>query len=104
MRDPLHMIMYTSFILLTCAFFSKLWIEISGESPKDQVKRLRDQDMVIAGYRDSSMISVLNKYIPTAAAVGGMCVGLLTIFADFMGAIGSGSGILLAVNIIYGFF
>ena len=47
---------------------------------------------------------MLNKYIPTAAAVGGMCVGLLTIFADFMGAIGSGSGILLAVNIIYGFF
>jgi len=68
------------------------------------VKRLRDQDMCLAGQRDSSMISVLNKYIPTAAAVGGMCVGLLTIFADFMGAIGSGSGILLAVNIIYGFF
>jgi protein transport protein SEC61 subunit alpha len=46
----------------------------------------------------------LNKYIPIAAAVGGMCVGILTIFADFMGAIGSGSGILLAVNIIYGYF
>ena len=58
MRDPLHMIMYTSFILLTCAFFSKLWIEISGESPKDQVKRLRDQDMVIAGYRDSSLVII----------------------------------------------
>lgn len=39
-----------------------------------------------------------------AAATGGICVGLLTIFADFMGAIGSGSGILLAVNIIYGYF
>ena len=35
---------------------------------------------------------------------GGMCVGLLTIVADLMGAIGSGSGILLAVNIIYGYF
>lgn len=46
----------------------------------------------------------MNKNIPIAAMVGGMCVGLLTIFADFMGAIGSGSGILLAVNIIYGYF
>lgn len=36
--------------------------------------------------------------------LGGMCVGLLTIVADLMGAIGSGSGILLAVNIIYGYF
>jgi len=33
-----------------------------------------------------------------------MCVGLLTIIADFMGAIGSGTGILLAVTIIYGYF
>jgi protein transport protein SEC61 subunit alpha len=33
-----------------------------------------------------------------------MCIGALTIFADFMGAIGSGTGILLAVNIIYEYF
>ena len=33
-----------------------------------------------------------------------MCIGLLTIFADFMGAIGSGMGILLAVTIIYEYF
>jgi protein transport protein SEC61 subunit alpha len=36
--------------------------------------------------------------------LGGMCIGLLTIFADFMGAIGSGTGILLAVTIIYEYF
>ena len=47
---------------------------------------------------------MLNKYIPIAASMGGICVGVLTIFADFMGAIGSGTGILLAVNIIYGYF
>lgn len=46
----------------------------------------------------------MSKRIPVAAACGGMCVGLLTIMADFMGAIGSGTGILLAVTIIYGYF
>lgn len=30
-----------------------------------------------------------------------MCIGALTIVADFMGAIGSGTGILLAVTTIY---
>ena len=30
-----------------------------------------------------------------------MCIGMLTIVADFLGAIGSGTGILLAVTIIY---
>lgn len=40
----------------------------------------------------------------TAATLGGMCIGVLTIFADFLGAIGSGTGILLTVTIIYGLY
>jgi len=46
----------------------------------------------------------LMRYMPVAATFGGMCIGALTIVADFMGAIGSGTGILLAVTIIYGYF
>jgi preprotein translocase subunit SecY len=49
-------------------------------------------------------MQVLNSYIPTAAAFGGMCIGALTIIADLFGAIGSGTGILLAVTIIYQYF
>lgn len=60
----------------------------------------------LQGFRDSvgNLKKELNRYIPTAAAFGGMCIGALTIFADFMGAIGSGTGILLAVTIIYQFY
>lgn len=50
------------------------------------------------------MKTVLQRYIPIAATFGGVCIGSLTILADFMGAIGSGTGILLAVTIIYGYF
>ena len=50
------MLAYTIFILASCAFFSKLWIDISGESAKDQVKRLKDQQMSLVGIRDSSMV------------------------------------------------
>jgi protein transport protein SEC61 subunit alpha len=60
--------------------------------------------MTISGYQDSSTITVLNKYIPVAAACGGMIIGLISIFSDLMGAIGSGTGILLAVSIIYGYY
>lgn len=58
--------------------------------------------MEIPGQR--SPIAYLNRYIPTAAAFGGLCIGGLSIFADFMGAIGSGTGILLAVTIIFQYF
>jgi len=50
------------------------------------------------------MLKTLKRYIPIAASFGGICIGSLTILADFMGAIGSGTGILLAVTIIYSFF
>ena len=64
--------------------------------------------MTMEGHRQSknndSMINVLRRYIPTAAAFGGACIGALTVVADFMGAIGSGTGILLAVTIIYQYF
>lgn len=33
-----------------------------------------------------------------------MCIGALTVAADFLGAIGSGTGILLAVTIIYQYY
>mmetsp|Transcript_10966 Transcript_10966/g.12532 ORF Transcript_10966/g.12532 Transcript_10966/m.12532 type:complete len:475 (+) Transcript_10966:152-1576(+) len=102
--DPLHGIIYFLFIVSACGFFSKFWIEISGSSPRDVTRQLRDQGMSVVGYREESMISVFNRYIPTAAAFGGMCIGALTIVADFMGAIGSGTGILLAVTIIYQYF
>lgn len=46
----------------------------------------------------------IRRYIPTAAAFGGLCIGGLSVMADFLGAIGSGTGILLAVTIIYQYF
>lgn len=102
--DPIHAVFYLAFVLSSCAIFSKTWIEVSGQSARDVAKQLRDANMVFQGYRDQSLLAVLNKYIPTAAAFGGMCIGFLTIVADFLGAIGSGTGILLAVTIIYQYF
>jgi len=102
--DPVHALFYFAFILTACALFSKTWIEVSGSSPKDVAKQLRDQGMIMKGFRDKSLITVLKRYIPIAAAFGGMCIGALTVIADFMGAIGSGTGILLAVTIIFQYF
>jgi len=102
--DPFHALFYITFVLTTCALFSKTWIDVSGSSAKDVAKQLRDQQMVMKGHREVSMVKELNRYIPTAAAFGGLCIGALSIIADFMGAIGSGTGILLAVTIIYQYF
>ncbi|MCP9265932.1 Protein transport protein SEC61 subunit alpha [Dirofilaria immitis] len=128
-EDPMHCVVYIVFMLGSCAFFSKTWIDVSGSSAKDVAKQLKEQQMVMRGHREKSMIHELNRYIPTAAAFGGLCIGALSVTADFMGnwlflnvvvnlwwkstlpilflverAIGSGTGILLAVTIIYQYF
>merc|ERR1712176_1567247 len=102
--DPVHALLYVAFVLSSCAIFSKLWIDVSGSSARDVAKQLRDQQMMMPGFRESDLPRQLNRYIPTAAAFGGACIALLTIIADFLGAVGSGTGILLAVTIIYQYF
>jgi protein transport protein SEC61 subunit alpha len=89
-RDPFHTLFYIAFILISCALFSKTWIEVSGSGYMDVAKNLREQGYYMEGFQDHNMHIKLKRYIPIAATFGGMCIGALTIFADFIGAIGSG--------------
>ncbi len=100
--NPLHALFYLAFMLTACALFSKTWIEVSGASARDVAKQLKEQGLFMQGHREASLYKELNRYIPTAAAFGGVCIGALTVGADFLGAVQGGTGILLAVNIIYG--
>lgn len=62
--DPIHFVIYVGLMLTTCALLSKTWIEISGSSPRDVARQLKDQQLVIAGYRDTSMYKELKRVIP----------------------------------------
>lgn len=121
LMDPVHAITYIAFMLGSCAFFSKIWIDVSNSSAKDVAKQLKEQQTVIPGHREESMVHELNRHIPTAAALGGLWIGALSVCADFLGklfacarslcdclfnlgAIGSGTGILMAVTTIYQYY
>jgi len=101
--DPIHGLLYFSFIVAACGLFSKTWIDISGQDSRTVAKQLKDQGMMIGGHRDTQepLKKYLDRYIPVAACFGGMCIGALTVISDVLGVIGSGTGILLAVTIIY---
>lgn len=100
--DPIHALFYVVFVLTSCAVFSRLWISISRTGPRDVAKQLASQGRWLLQARESEddMARLLEKYIPVAASFGGLCVGILTVSADFLGAIGSGTGILLSVTMI----
>ena len=65
---------------------------------------MKNDGLFIKGGTNESTYKKLRFLITTAATLGGMCIGCLTIVADFLGAIGSGTGILLTVNIIYSLY
>ena len=55
----------------------------------DQLKRqgvtIRGRRDTSQGMRDTAIEKVLSRYIPTAAILGGMLIGLITAFADITG-------------------
>lgn len=104
-KDPAHVVFYILYVMLSCGFFSVFWMHFSGSSPKDIAKQLISQDMyILDNPKGTSIQTYLSRLIVPASFYGGITLGCLSIFADFMGAIGSGSGILMAMTIIYKFF
>ena len=102
--DPIHSIGYCQVMLQMCTMLQKYWVDMSGESPREVQNKLRLQNLQIIGHRDTQTLQVLQKIIPPQQQLGGFFIGIITIVQDLFGCIGSGTGILLQVNISFGMF
>jgi len=104
--DPLRAAGYLGIVIVFCAVFSLIWLEVGGLGPSKVAQQLMDSGMQIPGYRRSGrpIEAVLKRYIPVVTVLGGIIVGLIAGLSDFLGAFGSGTGILLSVGIIYQYY
>jgi len=102
-NEILRMITYGTFLALGAMVFSIFWVNTAGMNAKSVANQLDSMGMQIPGYRKDPRImeSVLKRYIPALTVLGGISIGLLAAGADFVGAIGSGTGILLTVMIFH---
>jgi len=102
----LRAIIYMSFMIGCSIIFSVFWVSTSGMDAQSVADQVTSIGMRIPGYRSNPQIikQVLDKYIPPLAVLGGAAIGFLASFADFTDAIGTGTGILLTVTIIYSFY
>jgi protein transport protein SEC61 subunit alpha len=103
---PLQATAYLAIIIVFCAVFSLIWLEVGGLGPSKVAQQLMDSGMQIPGYRRSGrpIEAILKRYIPVVTVLGGIIVGLVAGLSDFFGAFGSGTGILLSVGIIYQYY
>jgi preprotein translocase subunit SecY len=99
-------LIYAAILIILSVIFSVMWLETAGMGPRDVASQFLQSGMQMPGWRRNKKIVErrLEMYIPTIAVIGGLFIGTLAAFADFLGAIGSGMGILLSVSIMRQYF
>ncbi len=104
--DPVRALVYMLIFVLACVFFAVTWVEVGGMDSKTVSKQLIDSGMQIEGFRrsGSTIRQILDRYIPTVTIIGGITIGFIAAGADFLGAFGTGTGILLTVGIIQQYY
>ncbi len=105
-NEIIHVFTYGIALVILCVIFGWFWIESTGMGASDVAKQLERSGLQIPGFRQDPRITqgILERYIPIITILGSIFVGVLAWFADITGALGTGTGILLTVGIIYRFY
>lgn len=83
--------------------FALFWVKTAGMDSSNVARQILSSGMQIPGFRKDPRIlgAILDRYIMPLTVMGGAAVGILAAFADLLGALVMGTGLLLAVMIIY---
>ncbi|MCK4669718.1 MAG: preprotein translocase subunit SecY [Nanoarchaeota archaeon] len=94
---------YIVLMVIGAIIFSYFWMQTSGQDAHSVSKQIMSSGLQIPGFRKDIRIleRILNRYITPLTIMGGLAVGVLAATADLTGALSRGTGILLAVMIIY---
>jgi preprotein translocase SecY subunit len=104
--DPVRALVFAGIMVSFAVIFSLTWLEVGGLGPSTVAKQLVDSGMQIPGFRRSgrSIELILSRYIPVVTVLGGAIIGLIAAVSGFFGVFGTGTGILLAVGILYQYY
>lgn len=102
-QNILSAVVYALVMIVGAVVFSVFWAQTSGMDAKSQAKQIMASGLQIPGFRRDPRIleRILARYIGPLTVMGGMFIGILAATADLLGALARGTGILLAVMIVY---
>jgi len=104
--DYARSVTYMLAMIIGSVIFSVFWVNTAGMDAASVSEQFKSSFLMIPGFRRDPRIieQVLSRYIPSLAVLGGAFVGFLASFADLTNALGTGTGILLSVMIVYQFY
>jgi len=96
-------LIYVTLFMAGSVMFSIFWMQTANMDARSQAKQILSSGLQIPGFRRDERVleKILSRYIWPLTIVGGAAVGLLAALADLTGALSRGTGILLAVMIVY---
>jgi preprotein translocase subunit SecY len=97
-----HILFFTACSTL----FAILWVKTAGMDSKTQAHKIASSGLQIAGFRQDERVleSILDRYIMPLTVMGGAAIGLLASLTDLLGALVSGTAILLVIMIMFQFY
>ena len=104
--DLYHALGYTLIMVIGSVIFAIFWVQTAGMDAKSKAKEIMAIGLQIPGFRRDERVleNRLSRYIFPLTVMGAIAVGLLASIADLAGALSRGTGILLAVMIIYNLY
>jgi protein transport protein SEC61 subunit alpha len=105
LADPLRAVIYLGIFIFLCVMLGRVWVEVSGLAPRDIAGQILDSKMQVPGFRSSEKIleRILKRYIPTLVILNGIFIAVLSFFADSLGALTSGTGLLITIGIVHNY-
>jgi preprotein translocase subunit SecY len=94
------------FFMFFSTIFAIFWVKTSGMDAKAQAHKIASSGLQVAGFRQDERIleSILNRYIMPLTVMGGLAIGLLASLTDLLGALVSGTAVLLVIMIFFQFY
>lgn len=94
---------YSIFMIIGAVIFSIFWMQTAGMDAGSQARQIMSSGLQIPGFRRDERVleRILSRYILPLTIMGGIAIGFLAASADVLGALTNGTGLLLAVMIIY---
>jgi preprotein translocase subunit SecY len=98
-----YSLIYIIFMIGGSVLFAVFWVKTAGMDASSLANQIFASGMQVPGFRKDPRVleAILNRYIMPLTIMGGAAVGLLASSADLLGAMVRGTGLLLAVMIIY---
>ena len=97
---------HTLFFMLFSTVFAVFWVKTAGMDAKNQAHKIAASGLQVAGFRQDERVleSILDRYIMPLTVMGGLAIGLLASITDLLGALVSGTAILLVIMIMFQFY